>query len=251
MQIDVFTLFPEMFPGLLGMSVVGRALERGVVSLAIHNLRDYCTDRHRVTDDVPFGGGGGMVMKPEPIFAAVESAMGAAPDRAPVALLSPQGRVFDHSVALEYAGHARLGLICGHYEGVDERVREHLVSDELSLGDFVLTGGEPAAMVIIDAVCRLQPGALGDPGAAADDSFAHGLLEFPQYTRPRSFREHEVPEVLLSGNHAEIARWRRQECLRRTLSRRPELLDAADLTEQDRRVVKELRAEARAHCGQA
>jgi tRNA (guanine37-N1)-methyltransferase len=251
MQIDVFTLFPEMFPGPLGVSVSGRALERGIVSVAVHNLRDSCTDRHRVTDDVPFGGGGGMVMKPEPIFAAVESAMGAGPDRAPVALLSPQGRVFDHSVALEYAARERFGLVCGHYEGVDERVREHLVSDEISLGDCVLTGGELAAMVIIDAVCRLQPGALGDPGAAADDSFAHGLLECPQYTRPRSFRAHEVPEVLLSGNHAEIARWRRKECLRRTLSRRPELLDAAPLTAQDRRVLKELSDEELARRGHA
>jgi len=243
MDLHVFTTFPEMFPGPLGHSILKRAEDRGLFSLTTHDVRAACTDRHRVTDDTPYGGGGGMVMKPEPLFAVVEQALGSGPDRLPVVLLSPQGRPFTHQVAVEYSQSDGFGLVCGRYEGVDERVRQHLVSDELSLGDYVLTGGELAAMVVIEAVCRLLPGVLGDPGAPHDDSFAHGLLEGPHYTRPPVFRGWEVPEVLLSGDHARIGEWRRRESLRRTLERRPELLETAALSPADRRVLDELRAE--------
>ena len=239
MWFDVLTLFPEMFTGPLQESIIKRAQERGLISVYLHNIRDYATGRHRITDDAPYGGGGGMVMKPEPIFAAVEAVLGDEKG-VPVILLSPQGRLFTHEVARELSRYRRLVLICGRYEGVDERVREHLATDEISIGDYVLSGGELAAMVIIDAVTRLLPGVLGDPGATFEDSYAWGLLEYPHYTRPAVFRGWAVPEVLLSGNHAAIARWRREQALRRTLERRPDLLERAPLTEEDRAFLAHL-----------
>lgn len=242
MRFDVVTLFPGMFTGPLEESIIKRARERGIVSIYLHNLRDYATDRHRTTDDTPYGGGGGMVMKPEPIFAAVESILGGE-EGVPVILLTPQGRLFTQEVAMELARHPRLVLICGRYEGVDERVREHLVTDEISIGDYVLSGGELAAMVVIDAVTRLLPGVLGDPGAVFEDSHARGLLEYPHYTRPAVFRGWEVPEVLRSGDHAAIARWRREQALRRTWERRPDLLEKAQLTPEDRAFLERLREE--------
>jgi len=240
MHFDILTLFPEMFRGPLEESILKRAQERGRLSIALHNIRDYASGKHRITDDTPYGGGGGMVMKPEPIFAAVEAIL-AGEAGVPIILLSPQGRLFTQAVAVELARHQRILLICGRYEGVDERVREHLATDEISIGDYVLTGGELAAMVIVDAVTRLLPGVLGDPGATFDDSHARGLLEGPQYTRPAVFRGWEVPEVLRSGDHAAIVRWRREQALRRTLERRPDLLERAQLTREDREFLARLR----------
>ncbi|MFL7793051.1 MAG: tRNA (guanosine(37)-N1)-methyltransferase TrmD [Anaerolineae bacterium] len=239
MHFDVLTLFPEMFRGPLDESILKRAQENGRISVALHNIRDYTADKHHITDDTPYGGGGGMVMKPEPIFAAVESVLANETD-VPVVLLSPQGRLFTQAVAAKLACSSRLLLLCGRYEGVDERVRQHLVTDEISIGDYVLTGGELAAMVLIDAVARLLPGVLGDPGATVDDSHAQGLLEGPHYTRPAAFRGWEVPAILSSGNHAAVARWRREQSLRRTLERRPDLLEQADLTSQDREFLARL-----------
>jgi tRNA (guanine37-N1)-methyltransferase len=232
MRIDVLTLFPSMFLGPLQESILKRAQQSGLLTILLHQLRDYAFDRHHMTDDVPYGGGQGMVMKPGPIFRAVESVLGG--ESAPVILLTPQGRTFDQRVARELAGHPRLLFVCGRYEGFDERVREHLVTDELSIGDYVLTGGELAAMVVIDAVTRWLPGVLGAAESAPRDSYATGLLEGPQYTRPLSFRGWEVPEVLLSGHHAAIARWRREEALKRTAARRPELLQDVSLPAEDR-----------------
>ncbi|MBN1977082.1 MAG: tRNA (guanosine(37)-N1)-methyltransferase TrmD [Anaerolineae bacterium] len=239
MHFDVLTLFPEMFCGPLNESILKRAQENDRISVALHNVRDYATDKHHITDDAPYGGGGGMVMKPEPIFAAVEAALANETD-VPVILLSPQGRLFTQAVAAELACYSRILLICGRYEGVDERVRQHLVTDEISIGDYVLTGGELAAMVLIDAVTRLLPGVLGDPGAAVDDSHAQGLLEGPHYTRPAVFRGWKVPEILISGNHAAVARWRREEALRRTFERRPGLLERVELTSQDQEFLARL-----------
>ena len=230
MRFDIFTLFPEIFPPYLDESILKRARESGLLEFGLHNIRDYTTDKHRTTDDEPYGGGGGMVMKPEPIFAAVESVLGA-PPVCPVILLTPQGRPFTQKVALELAAADHLALLCGRYEGVDERVRQHLVTDEISLGDFVLTGGELPALAIIDAVTRLLPGVLGDPEATQKDSHANGLLEYPHYTRPPEFRGWEVPEILRSGNHAAIEQWRRQQSLQRTQERRPDLLKG-DLPEE-------------------
>ena len=221
MKIDVLTLFPGMFAGPLDESIVGRARETGRLELRIHNLRDYTHDRHRTVDDRPFGGGPGMVLKPEPVFEAVEALAGA---ETRVILLTPSGRRFDQSVARELAQLPHLLLLCGSYEGVDERVQEALVDDELSIGDYVLTNGALPAMVMIDAVTRLLPGVLGDDASSLDESFSHGLLEYPQYTRPAEFRGVPVPAVLLSGNHAEIARWRAEQSRLRTAGRRPDLL---------------------------
>jgi tRNA (guanine37-N1)-methyltransferase len=230
-----------MFDGVLEESILKRAQEGGQLSVALHDIRAYAMDKHHVTDDAPYGGGGGMVMKPEPLFAAVESVV--EKSDAPVILLTPQGRSFDQTVARELSHHERIALICGRYEGVDERVRQHLATDEISIGDYVLTGGELAAMVVVDAVARLLPGVLGDPGATFEDSHAEGLLEGPHYTRPAVFRSWGVPEVLVSGNHAAVARWRREQALRRTFERRPELLERVDLTAQDEAFLVQLRRE--------
>lgn len=221
MKVDIITLFPGMFRGLLEESILGRARDRGLLEIGVHNLRDFATGRHQVVDDYTFGGGPGMVLKPEPIFAAVESLRR---EGSRVVLMSPQGRVFRQAIAQQLSRLEHLVLLCGHYEGVDERVREQLVDDELSIGDYVLTGGELAAMVVVDAVGRLIPGVLGGEESTLEESFAAGLLEYPHYTRPASFRGWEVPEVLLSGDHARVARWRREQSLLRTLRRRPELL---------------------------
>jgi tRNA (guanine37-N1)-methyltransferase len=237
-RFDIFTLFPEMFRGPLDESILARARERGLLEIALHNPRDVTTDRHHIVDDYPYGGGAGMVMKPEPLFAAVEQV---APT-GPIILLSPQGRVFTQEIAHGLAHEPRITLICGHYEGVDERVREHLVTDELSLGDFVLTGGELAAMVVVDAVARLLPGVLA-AGSTEEESHTAGLLEYPQYTRPAEFRGWRVPDMLVSGNHAAIARWRRRESLRRTRERRPDLFARLELTPLDRKLLAELDAE--------
>ena len=234
MRIDILTIFPAMFRGPFDESIVKRAVEKGLVEIHLHDIRDYTTDRHRTVDDYPHGGGSGMVMKPEPLFAAVEDVQGKAPGPGPVILLTPQGRLFNQEIAEELSRRERLILVCGHYEGVDERVREHLATDEISIGDYVLSGGELAGMVVVDAVVRQIPGALGSPLATADDSFAQGLLEYPQYTRPAEFRGLKVPEVLLSGDHGEIARWRRRQSLLRTARRRPDLLACAHLTEEER-----------------
>ncbi len=238
MHFDIFTLFPEMFSGAFDASIIRRARDMGRVAIALHNVRDYAADRHHVTDDTPYGGGGGMVMKPDPIWNAVEAVLGFDPagraDAPPIILLTPQGRSFNQAVARELAAHERLLLLCGRYEGVDERVRQYLATDELSIGDYVLSGGEIPAMVVVDAVTRLLPGVLGDPGATMDDSLASGLLEYPHYTRPPVYRGHAVPDVLLSGHHGEVERWRRREALRRTRARRPDMLAGADLSQADR-----------------
>ena len=238
MRIDILTLFPAMFQGPFDESIVKRAVERNIVNIFIHNLRDWGIGKHNVVDDYPFGGGAGMVMKPEPLFDAVE-AIKAQCDKAdaPVILLSPQGRVFDQKTAAEMANHDRLILICGHYEGIDERVIEHLVTDEISIGDYILTGGELAAMVVTDAVVRLLPGVLGSEVATVEDSHAAGLLEYPQYTRPQVYRGWEVPQVLISGNHAQIARWRREQSILRTMLRRPDLFEKANLSPQEKKLI--------------
>lgn len=236
MRFDVFTLFPEVMSPYLGASILQRAQERNLLSVHLHNMRDWTDDRHHTVDDTPYGGGGGMIMKAEPIFRCVEDVLGAPPS-CPVILLTPQGRVFTQEVAQELAGEPRLGLICGRYEGIDERVRLHLAADEISIGDFVLTGGELPALIIIDAVARLLPDVLGDPEGAQDDSHASGLLEYPHYTKPPVFRDWGVPEILLSGDHARIAQWRREQALLRTYQRRPDLLERANLSPADRKFL--------------
>jgi tRNA (guanine37-N1)-methyltransferase len=244
-RVDVLTTFPEIFGPVLDASIVGRAREAGVVTVEVHDLRRWTTDRHHTTDDAPFGGGPGMVMKPDPFFAGVEG-LRCAPEegcREEVVLLCPQGERFEQGVARELAGTDHLILLCGHYEGVDERVREHLATRAVSIGDYVLTGGELPAMVVIDAVVRLLPGALGAEEGAEVDSFAEGLLEYPQYTRPAEFRGWAVPEILLSGHHEQIRRWRRKESLRRTRRLRPELLEGVELTEEDRGLLEEVEEE--------
>ncbi len=228
MRFDIFTLFPRMFESPFAESIIRRAINAGLIEIHTHNIRDYATDKHRTTDDYPFGGGSGMVMKPEPIFAAVESVLGVPlPKDVPIILMSPSGRTFTHAVAKELAQYARIALICGHYEGVDERVREHLCTDAISIGDYVLTGGEIPAMVIVDAVSRLVPGVL-PPEVTEEESHASGLLEYPHYTRPAEFRGWRVPDVLLSGNHAAIARWRREQAEARTRARRQALGHCAE-----------------------
>jgi tRNA (guanine37-N1)-methyltransferase len=239
-RFDVFTLFPEVFSPYIDSSILQRARQNGLLEVNLHNIRDWTTDRHHVCDDMPYGGGGGMVMKPQPIFAAVEGVLGA-PPACPVILLTPQGRVFTQAVAVELARQPHLALLCGRYEGIDERVRQHLVTNEISIGDYVLSGGELPALALIDAVTRLIPGALGDPDGAWDDSHATGLLEYPHYTRPLAFRDWPVPEILVSGDHGKIARWRREQALLRTFQRRPDLLDKAELSEQDRKFLDSLR----------
>ena len=242
MQFDVFTLLPEVFPPYLNSSILQRARLRGLIDVRVHNIRDFARDKHHVTDDEPYGGGGGMVMKVEPVFAAVESVLGPAP-LCPVIMLTPQGRVFNQKMAFELVQHPGIALLCGRYEGIDERIREHLVSDEISIGDYVLTGGELPALILIDAISRLLPGVLGDPDGAMDDSHATGLLEYPHYTRPPEYNGWGVPEILLSGDHAKIEKWRREQSLRRTLERRPDLLDNAPLSDTDRKVIKKIQGE--------
>jgi len=241
MTFDILTLFPAMLDSPFAESIVGKAVERGLVEITAHNLRDWAEGRHQVTDDTPYGGGDGMVLKPEPAIAAIRALRRRRPDSR-VVLMSPQGKRFTQREAQALAKEPGLIFLCGRYEGFDERIRAH-VDDEFSIGDYVLTGGELAAMVMIDAVARLVPGVLGSAGSAGGDSFSDGLLEYPQYTRPVEFEGERVPDVLLSGNHAEIARWRRREQLRRTLQRRPDLLDSLELDEADRRDLEALRAE--------
>ena len=236
MRIDIVTLFPGMIEGPIAESILGRARERGLVDIRAVNLRDYAGGKHRVTDDYQFGGGGGMVLKPEPLFAAVEALR---TPKARVVLLDPRGRRFTQEIARELSTVVHLILLAGRYEGVDERVSTALADDEVSIGDYVLTGGELPALVVADAVARLLPGVLGDAGAASQDSFASGLLEGPRYTRPEEFHGLRVPEVLLSGDHQKIARWRRAQALWRTWRRRPDLLEVADLTQAERRLVDE------------
>jgi len=232
MRFDVFTLIPETFSPYLQASILQKASERGLLEFRVHNIRDYTHDRHHTTDDTPYGGGGGMVMKPEPVFDAVEHVLGT-PPTCPVILMTPQGRVFNQKIATELSGYPQVAIICGRYEGIDERIRQSLVTDEISIGDFVLTGGELPALILIDAIARLLPGVLGDPDGAIDDSHASGLLEYPHYTRPPTYRGWGVPDVLLSGDHARIARWRREQSLLRTLQKRPDLLERTTLSKAD------------------
>jgi tRNA (guanine37-N1)-methyltransferase len=255
MKFEIFTLLPEIFHPYLESSILQRARQRGLIDVHVHNIRDYTHDRHHTTDDTPYGGGGGMVMKPEPVFEAVESVLGftsnpTKPTPVPVILLTPQGRVFTQRVAEELSGHERIALLCGRYEGVDERIREHLVTDEISIGDYVLTGGELPALMIIDAVSRLMPGVLGDPTGAEDDSHSMGLLEYPHYTRPPEFRGWQVPEILLSGDHGRIEKWRRKQALTRTFNKRPDMLEKAELSEEDQKIVEKLKSESDSHSNQ-
>ena len=236
MRIDIVTLFPNMFAGAFAESIIKRAIKQDLVAILIHDLRDYGLGKHRMVDDRPYGGGSGMVLMPEPLCEAVEAIKGQ--DRIPVILLSPQGRLFGQKIARELATYEQMILICGHYEGVDERVREQLVTDELSIGDYVLSGGELAAMVVVDAVVRLLPGVLGSEESLTEDSHARGLLEYPHYTRPQVYRGWPVPQVLLSGNHRDIAKWRREQSLLRTLARRPDLLEKADLSPEERQFIE-------------
>lgn len=253
MHIHILTLFPDMFPGYLDESILKKAQAMGQLTVHLHNIRDYTTDKHHVTDEPPFGGGGGMVLKPEPIFTAVESLVSSLRSQQemgdgrlemgdlPVILMSPQGRPFTQAVAQELAGYERLVLLCGRYEGVDERVREHLVTDEISIGDYVLTGGELPALIVIDAISRLLPDVLGDPTGAQDDSHAMGLLEYPHYTRPPEFRGWKIPDVLLTGAHVKIDKWRREQALLRTLKKRPDMLEKAELSKADKKFLDGLK----------
>ncbi|MEJ7615550.1 MAG: tRNA (guanosine(37)-N1)-methyltransferase TrmD [Pyrinomonadaceae bacterium] len=252
MRFDVLTIFPGYFGSVFEYGIVRRAIVAGLIDINVHDLRRWATDKHRMVDDRPFGGGDGMVMKPEPIYAAVEELTGAStaaavrqlPHKTSVVLLSPQGRVLSQAVATEMTGSDHLVLICGRYEGVDERVLEGLVTDEISIGDYVLSGGEAAAVVVIDAVVRLLPGALGSETSAAHDSFSHALLDCPYYTRPPEFRGRRVPTVLLGGHHAEVQRWRQREALKQTWRKRPELLARAVLSEGERAWLAEFEREA-------
>jgi len=251
MRIDVLTIFPQMFDVPFSFGIFKRAIDRNLVQINVHNIRDYSHDKHHSVDECPYGGGPGMVLKPGPVFDAVAAVQdqivkesgGVEP---PVILLTPQGRLFNQQIATELSGHSHLVLICGHYEGIDERVVEHLVTDEISIGDYVLTGGELPALVVIDAVLRLLPGVLGSEDSAQEDSHVHGLLEYPQYTRPADFQGWPVPEVLLSGNHAQIARWRREQIVRRTLERRPDLINSAELGREEKEMVKQMTASNKA-----
>ena len=223
-KFDVITIFPEMFTDFSGSGVFARAKSSKIIDLKIHDLRDYSNDKHRKVDDYPFGGGPGMVLKPEPVFDAVESIVGDELGNIPIVLMSPQGRPLDNKIASRYSSNSHIVLICGRYEGFDERIRTNLATDEVSIGDYVISGGELASMVLMDAVSRFVPGVLGDDESAKNDSFSNGLLEHPHYTRPADFRGMKVPEVLISGNHKEINRWRENESVKRTVSRRPDLL---------------------------
>ena len=239
MRIDVLTLFPDIFEGPLQASILGRALRDGVAEVHLHQIRDYAHDKHQMVDDYAYGGGPGMVMKPEPLAESIEAVRDMAEPRGRVVLMTPQGRVFNQAVVDELAAEPRLILLCGHYEGVDERVRQGFVDDEVSIGDYVLSGGEFAALVVIDAVVRRQPGTLGSADSLLEESHSDGLLEYPQYTRPAEFRGSKVPDILLSGHHGEIARWRRQQRIIRTAQRRPDLLAKVCLTDEERRIAAE------------
>jgi tRNA (guanine37-N1)-methyltransferase len=240
MRIDILTLFPQMFDGLLSCSIIARARERGLVDIRVHDIRAYTHDKHHIVDDYPYGGGAGMVLKPEPIFEAVDAIkVELGSSTVPIILLSPQGRLFDQTIARDLAGYEQLILICGHYEGVDERVAEYLAGDEISIGDYLLSGGEIAAMAVTDCIVRLLPGALGSEESLAEESHVGGLLEYPQYTRPETYRNWAVPSVLLSGDHGEVARWRRQQSLLRTAKRRPDLMEKAELSTEDRKLIRE------------
>lgn len=248
MNVYILTLFPQMFSGVLGASILGRAIERGVIRVKLVDIRDFTHDAHKTADDYPYGGGPGMVMKPEPIYEAVDAvkeeiASSGSPDAPYICLLTPQGETFCDRMARELAGISNLVLICGHYEGFDERVR-YLADREISIGDYVLTGGEIPAMVVLDAVARYVPGVLGSDQSPRSESFADGLLEGPQYTRPAEYRGMKVPEILLSGDHEKIRRWRRKQSLKRTLERRPDLLEKAVLTPEDRELLLEIAWEA-------
>ena len=249
LRIDVVTIFPAMVEAGLAEGVVGRARTAGLLDIMVHNLRDFTTDRHHVVDDVPFGGGPGMVMKPEPFFAALNVIRERRGSPGVVALLSPAGERFSQQGARRLAATRHIVLLCGRYEGIDERVREALATEEISIGDYVLSGGELPALVIVDAVARLVPGIVGDEQSVAGDSFATGLLDFPQYTRPAEFEGHPVPPVLLSGHHQEIQRWRRRKALERTLERRPDLLADARLDPEDDKLLAELLKESSDDCG--
>jgi tRNA (guanine37-N1)-methyltransferase len=240
MRIDILTLFPQMFDGLLNCSIIARARERGLVDIRLHDIRAHTHDKHHVVDDYPYGGGAGMVLKPEPIFEAVEAIkVELGLSTVPIILLSPQGRLFNQTVARDLAGYEHLILICGHYEGVDERVAEYLATDEISIGDYLLSGGEIAAMAVTDCIVRLLPGVLGSEASLAEESHVGGLLEYPQYTRPETYRGWAVPPVLLSGDHGDVARWRRQQSLLRTARRRPDLLEKAVLSTEDKKLLSE------------
>jgi len=240
-RIEVLTLFPEAFTGYLNHSIIGRACERGIVDIKLHDIRAYSRDKHHTVDDYPYGGGAGMVMKPEPIFEAVEAVKSdIGIDNIPVMLLTPQGKLFTQDMAGHLSREQVMILICGHYEGVDERVAEHLVTEQISIGDYLLSGGESAAMVIIDCVVRLLPGAIGSDISLVEESHIGGLLEYPQYTRPPEYRGWKVPAVLLSGNHKEISSWRRNQSVIRTAKRRPDLLEKAELSEVDYQILQSL-----------
>ncbi|WP_028550400.1 tRNA (guanosine(37)-N1)-methyltransferase TrmD [Paenibacillus sp. UNC451MF] len=243
MRIDVLTLFPAMFDGVFSSSILGKAREKGIVELNTVNFRDYSNNKHNTVDDYPYGGGGGMVLKPEPIFMAVEALTEPLSSRPRIVLMCPQGEPFTQRKAEELAKEEHLIFVCGHYEGYDERIREHLVTDELSIGDYVLTGGELPAMVVIDSVARLLPGVLGNETSAVTDSFSTGLLEYPHYTRPVQFREWEVPEILLSGHHANIEKWRKRQAILRTWQKRPDLLESYPLTKEEQQWLKEIQQE--------
>jgi tRNA (guanine37-N1)-methyltransferase len=244
MKYDIITIFPEIFHSYLSVSILKRAIQKGLIEVKIHNLRDYTKDRHRTVDDYPYGGGAGMIMKPEPFFTAVETLYPDATKRR-VIMLSPAGKKFDQDMAVELSKEKkRLLFLCGRYEAIDERVRTALVNDEISIGDYILTGGELPALVIIDTVTRLIPGVLGDKNSAEAESFSWGILDYPHYTRPSVFRDLSVPEILLCGNHREISRWRRKEALRRTLERRPELLEKTRLSDEDYRIIREIKEDS-------
>lgn len=242
MRFEIFSLFPAIFQPYFEVSILQKAIARGLVEIDIHNIRDWTFDKHHVTDDTPYGGGGGMVMKAEPIFSAVEDVLGK-PLQCPVILMSPQGRPFSYQIACELAKHPRIAILCGRYEGIDERIREHLITDQISIGDFVVTGGELPAMMVVDAVSRQIEGVLGDPTGAADDSFSNGLLEYPHYTKPEVFRGWGVPDILLSGHHARIQAWRREQSLLRTLQQRPELLKSVSLSKNDLKLIENFQQE--------
>jgi len=246
MRIDIVTIFPEMVEAALAPGVIGRARQAGVLDIAVHNLRDFTTDRHRVVDDVPFGGGPGMVLKPEPLFVAVETLAARRGQPEAVLLMSPAGRLLTQADARRFASMRHLVVLCGRYEGIDERVREHVATEEISIGDYVVSGGELPALVLVDAVSRLVPGVVGDEQSVEADSFTRGLLDYPHYTRPAEYRGHKVPDVLTSGHHGEIRTWRRREALRRTAERRPNLLQTAPLEDDERDWLRDVKAPASA-----